>query len=73
MQDIYFGFAPEDFKIKDIGDELARYSREIIRFIVIHEFCHLKYKNHTKSFNELMEKYIFNYDEILKQVKGLKF
>lgn len=81
------GFAPEDFKIKNIGDELAKcsngiitinpsimkYPREIIRFIVIHEFCHLKYKNHTKGFYELMEKYIFNYDEISKQVEKLKF
>lgn len=80
-------FAPEDFKIRNIGDELAKcsnqiitinpsimqYSREIIRFIVIHEFCHLRYKNHTKSFYDLMEKYIFNYDEIAKQVKKLKF
>lgn len=81
------GFAPEDFKIEDLGDTLAKcsnkiitinpsimqYSKEIIRFIVIHEFCHLKYKNHTKSFNELMEKYIFNYEEIARQVKDLKF
>ena len=81
------GFAPEDFKIEDLGDTLAKcsnkvitinpmimkYSKEIIRFIVIHEFCHLKYKNHTKNFNELMEKYIFNYEEIAKQVNNLKF
>ena len=81
------GFAPEDFKINDLGDTLAKcsnkiitinpsimqYSKEIIRFIVIHEFCHLKYKNHTKSFNELMEKYIFNYEGISRQVKNLKF
>ena len=81
------GFAPEDFKIEPLGDILAKcsnkiitinpsimqYSKEIIRFIVIHEFCHLKYKNHTKSFNELMEKYIFNYEEIARQVKDLKF
>lgn len=81
------GFAPEDFMIKSIGENLAKcsngiitinpaimqYSREIIHFIVVHEFCHLKYKNHTKSFIEIMEKYIFNYEEIEKQVKKLKF
>ena len=81
------GFAPEDFKIKNIGNSLAKcsnkiitlnpsltqYSREIMRFIIIHQFCHLKYKNHTKGFYELMEKYIFNYDEIARQVNGLKF
>lgn len=82
-----FGFAPEDFKIKDIGTSLAKcsnniitinpsimkYSHEIIRFIIIHEFCHLKYKNHTKGFYELMEKYVFNYEEISKQTKNLEF
>lgn len=81
------GFAPEDFKIKPIADCLAKcsnqiitihpkimqYSSEIIRFIIIHQFCHLKYKNHTKSFNELMEKYIFDYEKIAKQVEKLKF
>lgn len=82
------GFAPEDIKIKSIaGGILAKcsnqvitinpfimqYSTEIIRFIVIHEFCHLKYKNHTKSFYELMEKYIFNYEETAKKVEKLKF
>lgn len=81
------GFAPEDFQLKPIGDELAKcsnqiitinptimqYSREIIQFIILHEFCHLKYKNHTKAFYELMEKYIFDYEKIAKQVQKLKF
>ena len=89
MEDIrhQLGFAPEDFKIQDLGNLLAKcsndiitihpcimqYSREIIRFVITHEFCHLKYKNHTKSFYELMEKHIFNYEEIAKQTKNLKF
>ncbi len=89
MEDIrhQLGFAPEDFKIQDLGNQLAKcsnsiitinpcimqYSRETIRFIITHEFCHLKYKNHTKSFYELMEKHIFNYEEIAKQTNNLKF
>ena len=88
MEDIrhLLGFAPEDFQIKPLGDLLAKcsnkiitinpsilqYSREIIRFIIIHEFCHLKYKNNTKGFNEIMEKYIFNYEKILTQVQRIK-
>lgn len=89
MEDIrhLLGFAPEDFKIKPLEDCLAKcsnqnifiapsimkYSNEIIRFIILHQFCHLKYKNHTKGFNELMEKYVFDYETIAKQVKKLKF
>ena len=81
------GFAPEDFKIQKldktlakcengiitINPEIMQYSKEAIHFIVIHEFCHLKFKTHSKKFYELMRKYIFNYDEIAKQVEGLKF
>lgn len=82
------GFAPEDVKIQildndylakcvnnviTINPQIIQYNKEIIRFIIFHQFCHLKYKNHTKSFEEIMEKYIFNYDEIKKQVKYLKF
>ncbi len=81
------GFAPEDFQIKSLTNCLAKcvnqiitidpaimqYSHEMIRFIIIHEFCHLKYKNHTKGFYELMEKYIFDYEKIAKQVEKLKF
>lgn len=89
MEDIrhQLGFAPEDFKMQDLGNQLAKcsnsiitinpcimqYSRETIRFIITHEFCHLKYKNHTKSFYEVMEKHIFNYEEIAKQTNHLKF
>ncbi len=89
MEDIrhQLGFAPEDFKIQDLGNQLAKcsnsiitinpcimqYSREPVRFNITHEFCHLKYKNHTKSFYELMEKHIFNYEEIAKQTNHLKF
>lgn len=89
MEDIrhQLGFAPEDFKMQDLGNQLAKcsnsiitinpcimqYSRETIRFIITHEFCHLKYKNHTKSFYEVMEKHIFNYEEIAKQTNNLKF
>lgn len=82
-----FGYAPEDYKIKDLDDclakcsnniiyinpEIMKYNNEIIRFIIIHQFCHLKYKNHTKGFYELMERNIFNYDEVEKQAKKLKF
>jgi len=82
------GFAPEDFRIKNLDNNMLakcsngiitinpaimQYSREIVRFIIIHQFCHLKYKNHTKNFYNLMEKYIFNYDEIAKQVNSLNF
>lgn len=59
------GFAPEDYKIErmkniigkcdnetkiiTINPDIVEYSREIIDYIVIHEFCHLKCKTHSKK------------------------
>ena len=72
---ILLGFAPEDYEIKKISDllgkceenkitinpEIVKYDREIIDYIVLHEYCHLKYKSHCKSFEKMIEKYEPNY------------
>lgn len=80
------GFAPEDFEIKEMTNCLAkvtedkkmyinpriiRYKKEVIEYIVFHEFCHLKYKNHTKSFYNMLEKYVPNYKEL--EVSGIRY
>ena len=36
--------------------------------IIVHELCHMKYKNHNKQFYDLVEKYISNYKEIDKRL-----
>jgi hypothetical protein len=84
-----FGFAPEDYEIKKIPGYLAncekdlqsitinpyvvRYSKEVVEYIVFHEFCHLKYKNHTKSFYDMLKKYVPNYETLSKQISNLKY
>ena len=56
------GIAPEDYEIRKmektlgkcedgkitIAPELMQYKREVIEYVVAHEFCHLKYKTHGK-------------------------
>ena len=37
--------------------------------IIVHELCHMKYKNHNKQFYDLVEQYIPNYKEIDKWLK----
>lgn len=84
-----FGFAPEDYEIKKLNNCFANcnkdlqsiainpyismYSKEIIEYIVFHEFCHLKYKTHSAKFYEMLKKYKPNYESIAKQIPNLKY
>ena len=80
------GFAPEDYEIVEMKDCLAKctddkkilinpriikYDRKIIEYIILHEFCHLKYKNHTKSFYNLVERYVPDYSKY--EIKNIKY
>lgn len=80
------GLAPEDYEIKEmtnclakIGDDkkmyinprIVRYDKEIVEYVIFHEFCHLKYKNHTKSFYNMLKKYVPNYNEL--EISGIKY
>ncbi len=84
-----FGFAPENYEIKKIPNSLAycntdlqsiiispyivMYSKEIIEYIIFHEFCHLKYKTHSKKFYEMLKQYKPNYEIISKQIPNFKY
>ena len=84
---ILLGFAPEDYEIKNIGNELGRceddkitinpnvvkYNRNMIDYVVLHEYCHLKYKTHCKNFNDIMEEKFENYIKIESELSGYKF
>ena len=79
--------APEDYEIKrmenrvakcmegkiTINPDIAMYSKDIIEYIVLHEFCHLKYKNHTKSFYNMLKTYMPNYEEKAKELNGMAY
>ena len=81
------GFAPEDYMIKRIDKKMAdcntdkkiilinpdivKYDKEVIEYILIHQFCHLKYKTHSKKFNEMLNKNIKDitkYEEICRSI-----
>lgn len=82
---ILLGFAPEDYEIRKMSEELGRceenkitinpeivkYDREVIDYIVLHEYCHLKYKSHCKSFIKMLEKYEPNYKKYEKIVANI--
>lgn len=66
---IKLGFAPEEYEIKKmkalgkceeskitINPEIVKYNRKIIDYVVLHQYCHLKYKTHSKRFFNMLEK-----------------
>lgn len=81
---LLLGFAPDDFELKSmknimgkcednkiiINPEIVKYDKKIIDYIVLHQYCHLKYKTHSKKFIQMLEKYEPNfemYEKILIQ------
>lgn len=79
------GFAPENYKIEKmprvfgkcenrnitINPEIVKYDRKLIDYVVLHQYCHLKYKTHSKSFLKLLEKYepdYGTYENILLEI-----
>ena len=82
---ILLGFAPEDYEIRKMSEQLGRceenkitinpeivkYDREVIDYIVLHEYCHLKYKSHCKSFIKMLEKYEPNYKKYERIVANI--
>lgn len=81
--------APEDYQIKrmknkiamcstdekliTIHPDIAMYNREIIDYIVIHEFCHLTYKTHAKGFWKLLAKYVPQYQKYEHMLQNLNY
>lgn len=84
---VLLGFAPEDFKIENMGNtlgkcenkvitinpEITKYNRTVIEYVVMHEYCHLKYKTHSKKFLEMIEKNQKNYKKIENLISKYKF
>ncbi len=48
------------------------YPDKAIDYVVVHELCHLKHRNHGKSFYSLVAKYMPDYLERDKLLKGLQ-
>jgi len=82
------GFAPEDFEIKRIENkmgecikekeliiinpDIVKYDRKTIDYIILHQFCHLKYKTHSKKFMEILEINMPNYKKYEQIVNLIK-
>ena len=65
-------FSSEDKKIS-ISSNIAKYDRNIIDYVVLHEFCHMQYKIHTKNFWKKIAKYMPSYEKYENTLKGLSY
>lgn len=78
------GLIPNKIRIKDIkyawgscssnknitiSHKLISYSEMAIRYVILHELCHLKYMNNSKEFWNLVQKYMPEYKEVKKEFK----
>ena len=78
------GLIPNKIRIKDIkyawgscssnknitiNHKLIVYSEMAIRYVILHELCHLKYMNHSKEFWNLVSKYCPNYKQLRKEMR----
>ncbi len=49
---------------------LLKFPASVIEYVVIHELSHIKHKNHSKKFWDLVEKYCPEYKECEKKLKS---
>ena len=52
-----------------INKKLISYSESAIRYVILHELCHLKYMNHSKDFWNLVQKYMPEYRKAKAELK----
>lgn len=64
-----FGSCRPSKKKLYFSNRLIMLPTDKIDAIIVHELCHLKYKNHSKDFYGLVKEYIPNYQEIDKWLK----
>lgn len=72
------GLAPENYVIKRIPNkfaktlkdktiiinpEIIKYNKSLLKYVVLYEFCHLKYKTNSKKFWAMVEEYMPYYEE----------
>lgn len=72
------GLAPENYVIKRlphkfaktlqdktmiINPDIVKYDKSVLKYVVLYEFCHLKFKTNSKKFWNMIEEYMPYYEE----------
>lgn len=53
-----------------INPDLMKYDQRVIDYVVLHEFCHLRYMNHSKDFWNMVSKYMPDYKLLRNELKN---
>ena len=56
-----------------INYKLLQFDKKCIEYVVLHELCHIKEKNHSKKFWNLVSLYMPDYKEVEKMLKSKLF
>ena len=48
-----------------------KYDQRVIDYVVLHEFCHLRYMNHSKDFWNMVGKFMPDYKDLKKELKNV--
>lgn len=54
-----------------INPDLMKYDQRVIDYVVLHEFCHLRYMNHSKDFWNMVSKYMPDYKLLRNELKNV--
>lgn len=53
------------------NQQLVHLPTRLILYVVVHEICHLKEKNHSAKFRKLVEAFLPEYKQYRKELRGL--
>jgi predicted metal-dependent hydrolase len=56
-----------------INYKLLQFEKKCIEYVVLHELCHIKEKNHSKRFWELVSFYMYDYKQVEKKLRSKLF
>lgn len=72
LENHQMGICFTDKKRIIISPDVVKYDRKTIEYIVLHEFCHLKYKTHAKGFWNMVAKYMPDYEKYITKTRNVE-